>query len=216
MSGAATGFDSEVRRLDPGQLAALVASRLCHDIVSPLGAIGNGVELLELSNPDAARTMPELALVSESVAAARARIATFRLAFGQAGGNARMSRAELEGALRDLSGGGRLRVTLDGPGDAARAEVKMILLALMCLETALPWGGRVLVCRATPGWRLVAEASRTRLDPALWEWLSGGDAEARAFPAPAEVQFPLLAAEAVAQGRAIQWEVDEVGAEVAF
>lgn len=208
MTAPATG----IALLTSGRLAALVASRLCHDLVSPLGAIGNGVELLQLAppGPDA----PEMALIAESVAAARARIASFRLAFGQTAGEARMSRGDLAAALGDLTGAGRLRAELAAEGDAARSEVKMILLAVMCLETALPWGGRVLVCRTDAGWRLVAEAQRTRVDPALWSWL-GGD-HARRLPAPAEVQFALLAEEAASQTRRIAWELDETGAEIAF
>lgn len=210
MTAPATG----IAALTPGRLAALVTSRLCHDLVSPLGAIGNGVELLQLAPPSGSGTSPELALVAESVAAARARIASFRLAFGQTTGEARMSRADLAAALGDLTAAGRLRAELATEGDAPRAEVKMILLALMCLETALPWGGRVLVCRTGAGWRLVAEAQRTRVDPALWSWLDG--VGARRMPTPAEVQFPLLSEEGAAQSRRIAWELDDTGGEIAF
>ena len=63
-------------------LVALVGSRLCHDLISPLGAIGNGVELLTMT---ATTLSPELQLITESVAAANARIKFFRLAFGRAG-----------------------------------------------------------------------------------------------------------------------------------
>lgn len=216
MTAPATALDDAVRRdvLPPGRLAALVASRLCHDLVSPLGAIGNGVELLQMAPAVNPAGTPELALVAASVAAARARIASFRLAFGQATGDARMSRADLGAALADLTAAGRLKAELASEGDATRGEVKLLLLAVMCLETALPWGGRVLVCRTDSGWRLVGEASRTRADPALWCWL-GGDHPPR-VPTPAEVQFALLATEAEVQGRRLGWEVDESGAEIAF
>ena len=53
-------------------LASLVAARLCHDLVSPLGAIGNGVELIEMGGQPASGKSPEMALISDSVAAARA------------------------------------------------------------------------------------------------------------------------------------------------
>lgn len=54
-------------------LAGLVGSRLCHDLVSPLGAIGNGIELLSLSPGMAAVTAsPEMALINDALAAARA------------------------------------------------------------------------------------------------------------------------------------------------
>ena len=203
-------------RIDPATLAGLVAARMCHDLVSPLGAIGNGIELMEMAGPAAGQS-GELALVHESLAAARARINAFRTAFGTAGGDQRLGRADLEALLRDVTAGGRLRVELEAAGDVSRVEAKLLLLALMCIETALPWGGRVLVCRATGGWRLVAEAPRTRADPGLWSWLGGGDAAlAPPAPTPAEVQFPLLAAEAALRRRSLRWEVDETGAEIAL
>ena len=216
MSVPATGTAAVRGPLPDAGLAALAVARLCHDLVSPLGAVGNGIELLELSQPDALARAPELALISDSVAAARARIATFRLAFGQASGDARVSPADVETALRDFREAGRLQVSLGAATDAARIEVKMILLALMCIESALPWGGRVVVRRAAPGWHLLAEAARTRRDDAMWSWLTAGPAAERPHPAPAHVQFPLLAAEAAAQGRAITWTVDDARAEIAF
>lgn len=60
-------------------IAALVSARICHDLISPIGAIGNGVELLML---DKAAASPEMDLISESVTQASARIRFFRLAYG--------------------------------------------------------------------------------------------------------------------------------------
>ena len=61
--------------IEPEMLAALLGSRLCHDLVSPLGAIGNGLELLEVSGdfPGIAKS-GEMMLIAESLEAARARI----------------------------------------------------------------------------------------------------------------------------------------------
>lgn len=203
--------------IDPERLAALVSSRLCHDLVSPLGAIGNGLELLQMSGEFPGITKsPELMLIAESVEAARARVQWFRMAFGAAGKEQRVSRAELAALLVDVEKGGRTRVRLDAEGDLPRAEARMILLALMCLETAMPWGGSVLVCRGARGWRLVAESNRTKLDPALWSWLDSGAARDRPEPAPSEVHFALLAAFAARDERALAWELDESGGEISF
>ena len=67
---------------DKPDLAALIGSRICHDLISPIGAIGNGVELMMM---DGTAKTPELALIAESVANANARIRYFRVAFGSAG-----------------------------------------------------------------------------------------------------------------------------------
>ena len=107
----------DTTRIAQADLAQLLGSRLCHDLVSPLGAIGNGVELLEMSSdfPGIAAS-PELMLIAESVAAARARIQLFRVAFGMAQGDQRMSRAGLAQLLDGFSGQGRLRVRLEAEG----------------------------------------------------------------------------------------------------
>ena len=77
---------------DKTDLAALVGSRICHDLISPIGAIGNGVELMMM---DRASASPELALIAESVASANARIRYFRVAFGTAGADQRIARSEV-------------------------------------------------------------------------------------------------------------------------
>lgn len=207
----------DTTRIAPVDLAALLGSRLCHDLISPLGAIGNGVELLEMSAefPGIAAS-PELRLIAESVTAARNRIQAFRMAFGQAQGDQRIARAELSRLIDGASAQGRLRIELDAEGDFARPEIRMVMLALMCLETAMPWGGRIVVLRCTPGWRMIAESDRVRPDPALWSWLGADpDGPVRA-PSPAEVQFALLAEAARSAGRRLSWDMDEQGAEIAF
>ncbi|RJL02392.1 histidine phosphotransferase [Paracoccus aestuarii] len=204
----------DTTRIAPGDLAALLGSRLCHDLVSPLGAIGNGVELLEMSPdyPGIAQS-PEMRLIAEAVAAARARIQAYRMAFGQAQGDQRIGRAELARLLSGVEAQGRLTITLEAEGDFTRPEVRMIMLAVMCMETAMPWGGRVIVLRDRPDWRLVAECERSRIDPTLWAWL---DRDAPRAPSPAEVHFPLLSELARDAGRRLRHEFDETGGEIAF
>jgi histidine phosphotransferase ChpT len=204
----------DTTRIAQADLAQLLGSRLCHDLVSPLGAIGNGVELLEMS-PEfpGIGASPELMLIAESVAAARARIQLFRVAFGQAQGDQRVSRASLAQLLDGFSGQGRLRVQLEAEGDFARVELRMIMLAMMCLESALPWGGAVTVVHDGGRWRLVGQADRVKQDPALWAWLGGDDPRT---PAPSEVHFALLAQALVDANRQPAWDMDEKGAEIAF
>lgn len=206
----------ETTRITTGELAQLLGSRLCHDLISPLGAIGNGVELLEMAPefPGIGKS-PELRLIAESVTAARMRIQAFRMAFGQSHGDQRLSRTELLALAQGISAQGRLRIELDASGDFARNEARMVLLALMCLETALPWGGRVMVLHGSAGWRFVAEAERTKPDLALWQWLDGQQDRVRSL-APSEVHFALLAEALQRAGRQARFEVDEQGAELTF
>ncbi len=175
---------------DTPDLAALVGSRICHDLISPLGAIGNGVELL---GEMAAAAGPELALIAESVAAANARIRFYRVAFGAPGGDQRIARQEVLSILADLAQGSRLVIDWQMPGDQLRADVKLAFLLIQCLETALPYGGRINVAAAGRGWLLTGNAPRTKQDAELWTAL-----EHRKAPealTPAQVQFALATEE---------------------
>ena len=204
----------DTTRIASGELSQLLGSRLCHDLVSPLGAIGNGVELLEMS-PEfpGIDASPELKLIAESVSSARARIELFRVALGQVQGDQRIASAGLAQLLDGFSAQGRMQVHLDAQGDFPRAEMRMIMLAMMCLESAMPWGGKVTVLHGPAGWRLVAEADRTKEDAGLWAWL-GGDTPRS--PMPSEVHFPLLSEALAKAGRRATWEVDDKGAEITF
>ncbi|SFB71745.1 histidine phosphotransferase family protein [Tropicimonas isoalkanivorans] len=169
-------------------IPALIGSRICHDLISPIGAIGNGIELLTMSG---ASVGPELSLISESVANANARIRYYRLAFGQSGQDQATSRTEVQSILRDLYGGSRLRIDWTLSVDCGRMEAKAALLAVQCMETAMPFGGRLEVSRSDGQWRIVGEAPKLRVDPETWAILEG-DAAAVVELTPALVHFALL------------------------
>jgi len=76
--------------LDSLDLAALLSSRVCHDVISPVGAIVNGLESLE-EEKDAEMRGHALALIKSSAEEASARLQFCRLAFGAAGLRARPS-----------------------------------------------------------------------------------------------------------------------------
>lgn len=184
---------------DDGHLSDLIGSRICHDLISPLGAIGNGVELLTLSGAGVA---PEISLISESIDNANARIRFFRVALGAAPDGARIGRAEIVTILRDLFRAGRIRVAWTPPDDLPRAEAKLAFLALQCLESALPWGGDIRVARDASGaWTLTGTGDRLKFDEALWD-VAASRRSADGI-SPAEVQFALLAAHAGRLGRTL-------------
>ena len=189
---------------DKPDLAALVGSRICHDLISPIGAIGNGVELLTLAG---GAQGPEVALISESVAHANARVRFFRVAFGASSGDQRIGRREVADILAGLTRGGRIEVNWQGPQDMARREVKLAFLLILCLETALPQGGRITASRSDSRWTLLAEAPRLKVDPDLWEVLS--TPAATAAIGPAQVQFVLVQEEITRQQRRLAVEVAE-------
>lgn len=181
-------------------LSALIGSRICHDLISPIGAIGNGIELLIM---DGATKSPEIALISDSVTHANARIRFFRVAFGAAAGDQRIGSPEVASILSDMTRGGRVTITWDAPADLSRPEVKLAFLALLCLESAMPFGGRITVS-ARDGWRLTASSVKLRPVPELWQPLIAG--QIPDTTAPAQVHFPLLAQEAADQNRPLTIE----------
>ena len=172
---------------DTNAIAALIGSRICHDLISPIGAVSNGIELLELS--DIAGS-PELSLVADSVAHANARIRFFRLAFGVACKDQETGAEEVNAILRDLHVDDRTQIEPFPAGHYPRTEVRAVMLALLCAEQAVPYGGLITMTLSDDGWVVRATAQRMNADATLWDMLNGTPGSA--LPAPAHVQFVIL------------------------
>ena len=153
------------------KLNALLGSRICHDLINPLGAISNGIELLGLAGMPRS---PELALVEESVENATARLKFLRLAFGDASPDQMVARGDILQTLQDVARGGRHSYSWDVAGDAPRTDVRTALLSVMCVETALPVGGDIQISRNGDAWTIETQNPRLNLDPDLWVPLSKG------------------------------------------
>ncbi len=193
------------------ELYGLIGSRICHDLISPLGAIGNGVELLTMSGMNG---MPEIALISESIENANARIRFFRIAFGASSDTAQIANTELQSVLRDLYRGNRVKAEWRVTGDLARREAKLAFLAILCVESALPFGGTILVTRTGDCWHVSGTAERLKIDPDLWAHLEGLGAPDTVKPP--EVQFALVGPEATAQGRKVAVQRREGNVTISF
>ena len=192
-------------------LNALLGSRICHDLISPLGAIGNGIELLSMSGITAA---PEIELITESVENANARIRFFRVAFGSASAGQILAKAEISAILADMAKGGRLEIDWQPQDAVERPLAKLLFLLLQCVETALPWGGRVLVSQTDERWHIHAKAERTKTDPALWNMLGSGGAPDDV--SSANVHFALVADAAQRAGRSVQCDIRDGCLQISF
>lgn len=179
-------------------LAALIGSRICHDLISPIGAINNGLELLGMAGD---MSGPELSLISESVDNASARIRFFRLAFGAAG-TQEVSRREILSVLDDITRGSKLEVDWHLEGGAQRADVRLVFLAQQCLETAMPYGGEIGISKDVNGWSVRGNSEKFRVDPDLWSMLAQG--RIHADITPAQVHFALLAVHCRDEGRRLR------------
>ncbi len=156
---------------DKPDLSALVSARLCHDLISPMGAIGNGLELMQMSG---GRSGAELDLISESLDNALAKLKFFRVAFGPADPQARQSfeeAAQITGAAFQ----GRFTVTWAAEGkDMPRPMARILYLAILCLEKSLPMGGELRIAAAEDAALLMVEGRRTSPPEALWAHVREG------------------------------------------
>ncbi|MCR8547078.1 histidine phosphotransferase family protein [Salipiger sp. P9] len=181
---------------DTARIATLVGSRLCHDLVSPVGAISNGLELIALAGTPGPE---EMSLIEQSCASAAARISFFRVAFGSASDDQKIGPREAAKVLRNYCNGTRLSVDWLPQTDSQRTEVQLAYLAMLCCESALPQGGRVQITQESGIWRISGTGARLAVEPALWEQLSSR--RLGADLTPARVQFACLARLAPERGR---------------
>lgn len=192
------------------ELATLIGSRICHDLISPIGAINNGLELLQMSG---AAEGPEMDLIGQSVGNASARIRFFRIAFGAAG-DQMVGQPEIASILRDLYRDSRLEILWQSPDPQPRSAVRLSFLGLLCLETAMPYGGQVIVTETDGRWLLRGEADKLNVDAQLWAVLAqaGGTPQLQ----PSQVQFALLPMIAADDGRQVISHAQETTVDISF
>ncbi|MGQ0559917.1 MAG: histidine phosphotransferase family protein [Sphingosinicella sp.] len=170
------------------EFASLLCSRLCHDLLSPVGALNNGIELLADEHDPEMRTRC-LELLGESARASANKLKFFRLAFGAAGGFAdEIDTREAKAAVEGLFGGdGRIALgwMVNEPA-ISKAALKVLLNLALIAGDALVRGGRLDVGteRHNKGLEIVvrAEGSRIVLDPELKSVLTGQTREDEVAP----------------------------------
>lgn len=199
---------------DNANLAALIGSRICHDLISPIGAISNGLELLEMSGGP---TGPEMDLIADSAGNAGARIAFFRIAYGAAG-DQMLGRSEIRAILDPLTIGTRTMVDWTPLDPQPRTQVRLAFLALQCCENALPYGGRITISRTAesqaPDWHVAAGGPSVNIDEPTWTALNTGGAAPEVTPAT--VQFALLPSLLRDEGRVLRAEWNDTSVRVRF
>lgn len=183
-------------KIDPLELAALVASRVCHDIISPVGAIVNGLEVLEEEKDESMREFA-MDLVQKSARQASAKLQFSRLAFGASGG---------AGAEIDMADAGRCtkalmereKAELDWQVKAGllpKAEAKLLLNLLIIALNSTARGGRITVTAEHEAgetvMRIVAEGDRAKLPAGVREVIAEGQMP---NPLDAHAVQPLYAA----------------------
>ena len=169
-------------------LASLLCSRLCHDLLSPVGALNNGLELMaDEQDPEMRERCLEL--LAESAKASANKLKFFRLAFGAGGGYGTMiDTQEARTALEGLFGGDN-KVDLGWMVSAdslSKNATKLLLNLALIAGDALVRGGRLDVGAEETDGRLElvirGEGPRILLDPKLRETILTGSADGEVEP----------------------------------
>ncbi len=127
----------------------LLASKICHDLVSPVGAVANGVEFLEDIedgvDPDV------VGLIQHSASQASAKLKIFRMAYGMGGADSNIKPEEVFEAVNDwVSGDGKVTQEWDphaplGPEERPAGFCKTLISLLMLAVDCMPRGGTIKV-----------------------------------------------------------------------
>lgn len=167
--------------LDALDLAALLCSRVCHDLISPAGAIVNGLEVLEEKDSDEETKTFALDLIKRSARTASARLQFCRLAFGAAGSaNAQIDLGNAQVMARGFIEDDKTKLTWNLPHALLpKNRVKLLLNMLIIAGQTIPRGGTLTVDPVgegeTMGFRISASGLNARVPhavPALLEGVS--------------------------------------------
>ena len=159
--------------LDTLDLAALLCSRVCHDLISPTGAIVNGLEVLEEKDSDEETKTFALELIKKSARTASGRLQFCRLAFGAAGSSAaQIDLGDAEGTARGFLDDDKTKLAWNLPRSLLpKNRVKLLLNLLIVANQTIPRGGTLTVDPIgegdSMGFRITAAGLNARIPQAL-------------------------------------------------
>ena len=165
--------------LDALDLAALLCSRVCHDLISPAGAIVNGLEVLEEKDSDEETKTFALDLIKRSARNASAKLQFCRLAFGAAGSaGVQIDVGDAESMARGFIEDEKIKLVWNLPRVLlAKNRVKLLLNMLIIAGQAIPRGGVLTVDPLGAGdsmsFRITAAGTNGRVPPHAVELLAG-------------------------------------------
>src|SRR5499433_3315400 len=168
--------------LDALDLAALLCSRVCHDLISPTGAIVNGLEVLEEEESDEETKTFALDLIKKSAKTASARLQFCRLAFGAAGSaGAQIDVGDAQAMARAFIEDDKTKLTWNLPRLLLpKNRVKLLLNMLIIAAQTIPRGGTLTVDPIGEGetmaFRVTANGLNARLPQNIADILSAAPA----------------------------------------
>jgi histidine phosphotransferase ChpT len=166
-------------------LAALLCSRVCHDLISPVGAIVNGIEVMEEDKDEETKAFA-LELIKKSAIQASAKLQFCRLAFGAAGSaGAQIDLGDAEKAARGLIEDGKTTLSWNLPRALlAKNRVKLLLNMVLIATGCIPRGGTLTIDPvpgddgSVAGFVMTASGLNAKLNPTTAELLAGSPAHA--------------------------------------
>src|ERR1700760_1298896 len=162
-------------------LAALLCSRVCHDLISPVGAIMNGLEVME-DGKDEETSKFAMDLIKKSAKTASAKLQFCRLAFGAAGSaGAQIDTGDAEKVARGLIEDEKTKLAWNLPRVLlAKNRVKLLLNMMLLAAQAIPRGGQLTVDpvgdRDSIGFKVSAAGTNAKVPAAIPPLLAGGAA----------------------------------------
>jgi histidine phosphotransferase ChpT len=160
------------------EFAALLVSRVCHDLVSPVGAVVNGLEVLE-DERDASMRADALKLVASSAEQATARLQFARIAFGAAGSaGAELDLTEVGRTVQGLVRGSKIAIDWQAASvNWPKNWAKLLMNATLLAADSLPRGGHVHVETSTdpsaPGFTVRATGQNARIQEEIEKAVRG-------------------------------------------
>ena len=166
---------TDASRLSDLDLAALLCSRVCHDIISPVGAIANGLELMDDPETDTAMRATALDMVRSSAKTATAKLKFCRIAFGASGSaGAHIDMGEAGEIAKAFVGEEKTRLDWQAPREnRPKAEVKLLLNMLLLGIAGIPRGGTVTVSVEGRSFKVSAKGQRAKVPQAMADVLAG-------------------------------------------
>jgi len=159
-------------------LAALLCSRVCHDLISPVGAIVNGLEVLDEEKDEATKSFA-LDLIKKSAGTASAKLQFCRIAFGAAGSaGAQIDLGDAEKIARGFLEDDKTKLAWKLPRALMpKNRVKLLLNLLLIAGQTIPRGGQLTVdpigAGEAMGFKVSAAGANAKVPPAVASLLAG-------------------------------------------
>lgn len=168
MSASMTAPVSDKPTMSALDLAALLCSRVCHDLISPVGAIVNGLEVLEEEKDEETQQFA-LELIKKSARTASAKLQFCRIAFGAAGSaGAQIDTGDAETITRGFLEDEKTKIEWTVPRALLpKNRVKLLLNMMLIAAQAIPRGGKIAVAAEGDGFIIMCTGTNAKVPAAI-------------------------------------------------